>query len=81
MPGLCFTYSLKVIRLASEEIKVTINRKRIEFDVQPQLINDRTMVPLRFISESLGKQVAWDAREQTAIIIDYDYCKIMNPNS
>ena len=47
--------------------------RKIELDSKPILINDRTMVPLRFISESLGKQVAWDAREQTAIIIDYDY--------
>lgn len=47
--------------------------RKIELDSKPILINDRTMVPLRFISESLGKQVAWDTREQTAIIIDYDY--------
>ena len=47
--------------------------RKIELDSNPILINDRTMVPLRFISESLGKQVAWDTREQTAIIIDYDY--------
>ena len=47
--------------------------RKIQLDSKPILINDRTMVPLRFISESLGKQVAWDAREQTAIIIDYDY--------
>ena len=49
-----------------------VNRK-IQLDSKPILINDRTMVPLRFISESLGKQVAWDKVEQTAIIIDYDY--------
>ena len=47
--------------------------RKIQLDSKPILINNRTMVPLRFISESLGKQVAWDAREQTAIIIDYDY--------
>lgn len=47
--------------------------KKVSLTSKPILINNRTMVPLRFISESLEKQVAWDAREQTAIIIDYNY--------
>ena len=29
--------------------------------VMPIIINDRTMVPVRFISESLGADVTWDA--------------------
>ena len=37
------------------------------------IVNDRTLVPLRFIAESLGKQVGWDASSYTAVIIDYDY--------
>lgn len=55
------------------EVSIDGEVRKVELDSKPILINDRTMVPLRFISESLGKQVAWDAREQTAIIIDYDY--------
>ena len=47
--------------------------KQIKLDSKPILIDNRTMVPLRFISESLDKQVGWDAKNQTAIIIDYDY--------
>ena len=53
------------LAFASEEIKVTINGKRIEFDVQPQLINDRTMVPLRAIFETLGAEVEWNGDTQT----------------
>jgi len=34
-------------------------------DVPAQIINDRTMVPLRFISEFFGAQVEWDAATQT----------------
>ena len=37
------------------------------------IIDSRTLVPLRFIAESLGKQVGWDKSSYTAIIIDYDY--------
>ena len=47
--------------------------QKITLDSKPVIVNDRTLVPLRFISESLEKQVAWDQDTQTAIIIDYDY--------
>ena len=63
---------LQIDNPIAEVIEAGVNRK-IQLDSKPILINDRTMVPLRFISESLGKQVAWDSREQTAIIIDYEY--------
>ena len=42
-------------------------------DSMPTIVNDRTMVPLRFIAESLDKQVGWDNVNRTAIIIDYGY--------
>ena len=63
---------LQIDNPIAEVTEAGVSRK-IELDSKPILINDRTMVPLRFISESLGKQVAWDKIEQTAIIIDYDY--------
>ena len=36
--------------------------------VKPTVVNDRTLVPLRFISESLGAEVGWDEATQTASI-------------
>ena len=47
--------------------------KQITLDAKPVIVENRTLVPLRFISETLGKQVGWDAQNRTAIIIDYDY--------
>ena len=47
--------------------------QKINLDSAPVIRNDRTLVPLRFIAESLGKTVGWDASNQTAVIIDYDY--------
>jgi len=47
--------------------------KKITLDTAPVIINNRTLVPLRFIAESLEKQVGWDSSSYTAIIIDYDY--------
>lgn len=51
---------------AGRVITVLLNGKKIEFDVLPQLINGRTMVPLRFIFEALGAEVTWDDATQTA---------------
>lgn len=46
---------------------------KITLDSAPVIRNDRTLVPLRFIAESLGKTVGWDASNKTAVIIDFDY--------
>ncbi len=48
-------------------IKVILNGKQLEFDVEPMLINSRTMVPMRVIFESLGAKVDWDNTTRTAI--------------
>ncbi len=45
--------------MANSNITVKIDGKQIAFDVQPQLINGRTMVPLRAIFEALGANVQW----------------------
>lgn len=50
-----------------EGIKVFLNGKQLEFDVEPMLINSRTMVPMRVIFEALGAKVDWDGSTQTAI--------------
>lgn len=48
-------------------ITVILNGKKLEFDVEPMLINSRTMVPMRVIFEALGAKVDWDGTTQTAI--------------
>lgn len=53
--------------MAKDNITVELDGKEIVFDVQPQLINDRTMVPLRAIFESLGATVAWDQSTKTVV--------------
>lgn len=46
----------------------TINGKSIKLDAAPYITTNRTYVPLRFISESLGAKVAWDGKSQTVSI-------------
>ena len=41
------------------QISVTLNGEVIEFDQQPTIINNRTMVPFRAIFEALGATVNW----------------------
>ena len=37
----------------------------MEFDQNPVIYNDRTLVPMRKIFEALGAQVEWDGETQT----------------
>lgn len=45
-----------------------INGAAATLDVPPTIVNGRTLVPLRFISEELGAQVSWDAATQTVTV-------------
>lgn len=40
----------------------------VELDVPPQIINSRTLVPVRAISESIGADVQWNNSTRTVII-------------
>ena len=46
---------------------------KVVLDSKPIIVENRTLVPFRFVSESLDKQVGWDSDNRTAIIIDYDF--------
>ena len=50
---------------AAAGITVTLDGNALAFDVPPQLINDRTMVPLRAIFEAMGATVDWNGDTQT----------------
>ncbi|TCP59015.1 copper amine oxidase-like protein [Tumebacillus sp. BK434] len=42
-----------------------VNGKPVTLDAPPRLIAGRTVVPLRFVVEALGLNVAWDEQSQT----------------
>ena len=59
-------FSFTSVFAAEDAIKVVLNGEEIDFaDVAPQIINDRTMVPLRAIFEALGAEVTWDDSTKT----------------
>ena len=49
---------------AANPIKLIVNGQEIHPDVPPQLMNGRTMVPIRWVAEALGAEVQWDAKNR-----------------
>ncbi len=45
-----------------------VNGKAQTLDVAAQIVSGRTMVPARFVAESLGCEVGWDADTKTVLI-------------
>lgn len=53
-----------------------VNNKAVSLDVPGRIVDGRTLVPLRFVSEAMGCDVGWDDESQTVIITDNS-----NPNA
>lgn len=53
-------------------VRVILEGDQIAFDVDPQIIQSRTMVPMRTIFESMGLEVSWDEATKTALGIATD---------
>jgi len=62
--------SLRIGENYSSVIDKDNNTVRKELDTKAELKNERTMVPLRFISETLGAKIGWDEAKNTVIITD-----------
>ena len=67
----------KMVKAAKEDvaIEVTINSyfakkngDTIQLDAKPFIYHERTMVPLRFVSESFGAKVTWNEQDRNILI-------------
>jgi hypothetical protein len=47
---------------------VTVNGSKVTLDAPAELKGDRTMVPLRFVSEAFGANVDWNGKEKVVTI-------------
>jgi hypothetical protein len=54
------------LKIGSKDAKV--NGTTVKIDVPAKVINGSTMVPIRFVSESLGADVKWDANASAVMI-------------
>lgn len=77
----CLMLSVSVTTFASDTIYVTLDGSYIKFDVKPQIINGRTMVPIRAIFEKMGAAVEWDGNTSSAICTKGDTVVKMTVNS
>ena len=65
------TIPASAANITESAIKVTVDGTAVDFpDQTPIIQNDRTLVPIRFIAESLGYDVEWDSIENAAVIDD-----------
>jgi len=56
--------------------EAAINGVTTKLDVPAQIIQGRTMVPLRFIGEALGASVTWDGASRTVAVSNYQVTNI-----
>lgn len=66
----------KNVNTNSNEIKINVNGKEIKLDTPAYIENNRTMVPVRFISEALGLKVNWISEEQIVEVVDKESIKL-----
>ncbi len=70
-----------IFQRGSKQVQVFIDRKTalvdgraVELTLAPALVNNRTMVPLRFVTENLGAQVTWNqAARQITVRVMLDH--------
>ncbi|MCX7711694.1 MAG: stalk domain-containing protein, partial [Clostridia bacterium] len=65
----------------SNAIQVWVDKKQTLFpDVQPYVANGKTFVPLRFICESWGAQVQWEAEKNQVVVTKGKVSKVFKLN-
>lgn len=62
---------------AGYQITIMIDGREVESDVAPQLVQDRTLVPIRVITEHFGAEVGW-VQEAMTVEITSPYGKFMD---
>lgn len=56
------TNNSQSIKLLINNDKATVDGKELNLEVAPMIINNRTMVPISFIANSIGADYAWGAK-------------------
>lgn len=62
--GVIFQRGDKRVQVFIDRTTAFVDGQAVELTLAPTLVNDRTMVPLRFVTENLGAQVTWNAQER-----------------
>jgi len=57
-----------VVELTIGSTTITVNGEAQTMDVAPEMSNNRTMLPARFVAEAFGAKVGWDAVNRAVVI-------------
>jgi len=66
--ALVTSLALGAMGSAARVISVTVDNRSVAFDVAPEIVRGRVMVPIRSIAETLGATVTWDEGNRTVHI-------------
>lgn len=66
--GIVSPKSSILLKIDSEVAMVNGNAVRLSDDVPAKLINNKTMVPIRFVAEALGMEVGWEDKTRTVLL-------------
>lgn len=55
-----FALAMQLSLRAEADIKININGQNVYGDASPIVVNERTLVPVRLVSENLGLAVDWN---------------------
>lgn len=64
---------LAAVAAYAQDISIVVNGEKIETETPAVISNDRTLVPLRAVSEALGCDVSWDGDTRGITLCDGDY--------
>ena len=64
-----------IATIGSKDLELLINgiSSKKTMDVAAQIINSRTMIPLRYVAEALGFNVMWISETRTVVIYDDEF--------
>lgn len=58
----------RLIKMKINDVNYTVNGQAKKMDAKPFISNSRTLVPLRFIIEAIGGDVAWDGDSRVVTV-------------
>lgn len=68
--GITVTLGDIAMELTVGEKAYLLNGELFEMDCAAEILEDRTFVPVRFVSEALGKSVTWLSAERIVVVTD-----------
>ena len=77
--GIMLNSTVLIGQASADRIQIFVNDREIHTDVAPQIIQDRVLIPVRFIATALQAEVEWDEAEHYLSLPAVAAVSIINP--